>query len=94
MSSAAAPVVGAQDTCVRLTLPEAAQIYRTSARALRAKILAGRLPAAKVGRNYIVLRSDLESLFAPKLWPAPKPKGRESEGERIRRQLRNAGVAV
>ncbi len=49
----------------RLTLPEAAALYRVSVRVFRERIASGRLAATKTGRHWTVERAAVEALFRP-----------------------------
>jgi hypothetical protein len=62
---------------------------------LRARINGGQLPAVKMGRAYLVAPADVAALLTPKLLVTPTVKRkRETERERIERQLRQAGIVT
>ncbi len=57
-----------------MTANEAANILKVSARRVRALIQSGRLPAQKIGRDWIIMEPDLEKVKDRK--PGrPKKKG-------------------
>ena len=67
--------------------------HSVTVRMLRARINGGLLPAVKIGRAYLVAPTDVAALLTPKLLATPTPKRkRETESERIVRQLRQAGI--
>jgi excisionase family DNA binding protein len=74
-----------------LSLDEAGERVRRSARALRALIHAGRLPAVKVGKSYVITEEDLLALFRPVLRPHMGIERGESPRSREARQLSQAG---
>ncbi len=65
-----------------------------SRRMVRAWIASGRLAAVKVGRAWLVEPGALQALLQPKLQPPRPRRVRESESQRIDRQLRAAGIDV
>ena len=76
-----------------VTLTDAIRPYRgVSLRMIRTWIATGRLPATKLGRAYLVAPSDVAALLTPKLRDVSAPCKRETESERIARQLAEAGV--
>ncbi len=76
-----------------LTLDEAGERVKRSPRALRALIHSGRLPAALVGKSYVVDEGDLLALFRPVLRPRDGIVRGESPTMREQRQLARAGFA-
>jgi excisionase family DNA binding protein len=85
----------AQGAIVKLvTLGMAIAPYHgVSLRTARNWIRDGKLAAVKVGPRYLVDPSDVARLLTPTLRPKAAKRGRESETERIDRQLREAGIA-
>jgi excisionase family DNA binding protein len=58
-----------------LTANEAAKILKVSARRVRALIKADRLPAQKIGRDWVILEPDLELVRVRKPGRPKKQKG-------------------
>jgi excisionase family DNA binding protein len=86
-------VSGSDGALALVPLPDAIKPYKgVTRRQLLALIHSGRLPAARVGRAFLVSPADVANLFQPKLQPAPARKVRESETARVERQLANAGI--
>lgn len=83
-----------QKTTARLvTLDIAIAPYHgVSLRTARNWIRNGLLPAAKLGRGYLVSPDDVARLLAPKLRAAPAKAERETPMARAVRQLRRAGI--
>ncbi len=81
---------------VAITLRVAADRYSMTPRQLRALIDRGVLPAIRPpgARAFVVLVADVERLFAPVAKLPKEKRVRETESQRITRQLRQAGVAV
>jgi len=78
-----------------LPLEEALAPYRgVSVRSARALIASGRLPAAKVGRAYLVAPDDLARLLAPVLRAPVGAQRGEGPNARADRQLASAGFDV
>jgi excisionase family DNA binding protein len=76
-----------------LSLDEAGECVRRSPRALRALIHAGRLPAVKVGKSYVITEEDLHAVFRPVL-RQPRTLGeRLTPNQRVDRDLANGGFA-
>jgi excisionase family DNA binding protein len=76
-----------------LPLDEAVAPYRgVNVRMARRWIAAGRLPATKVGRGYLVSPDDVAALLRPTLREPKARLTRESESVRIARQLAEAGI--
>jgi excisionase family DNA binding protein len=63
-----------------------------SVRTARQLIKAGKLPAAKIGRDYFIRPEDLRRIFEPTVRQAAEKPQRESATARIARQLAAAGV--
>jgi len=77
-----------------VTLDEALRPYpAVSVRSGREWIKRGRLPAVKVGKQYLVAPGDVAALLRPTLRQAALRPVRESEKARIARQLADAGIA-
>jgi excisionase family DNA binding protein len=79
-----------------VTLDAAASLIGgdVSPRKLIRLIAAGKLPAAKVGRGYLVDPRDVRALFTPKLRLPRAERERRSPKEREREQLAAAGIVV
>ncbi len=78
-----------------VTLDVAIARYRgVSLRTARNWIRDGKLPAVKAGRGYLVDPADVAALLKPTLRAASERSTRESERERIARQLANSGIAT
>lgn len=77
-----------------LTLKVAAERYGVTIRSLRIWIGAGRLPARKPGKDYLLDPKDVEAAIEDTYVKRPPiaRKKRETESERITRQLRAAGI--
>jgi excisionase family DNA binding protein len=75
-----------------VTLAEASKRYSVSERVLRALITAGKLPASKPGKSYLVAPADLARLFAPVVRVA-LARVAETPTRREDRQLQQAGFA-
>lgn len=74
-----------------LTADEAARYVRVTSRTIRSYIHAGRLPAAKVGKSYLIALGDLLALFAPTTRPVAV-HARATPAQREARQVARAGV--
>jgi len=84
----------AGETPALVPLAEALKRYQgVSVRVGRELIKSAKLPATRVGREYLVSPADVAALLAPRLLPGRPRKIRESETQRIERQLREAGIA-
>ncbi len=80
---------------VLVTISEAIKPYRgVSIKMVRAWIRRGELAAVRAGRNYLIDPRDLANRLTPRLQTPKAPKKRETQTERIERQLRNAGIDV
>ncbi len=79
-----------------VSLEVAAASIGVNVRQLRRQIKLGQLPAAKPPRTraYLVDMADVHRLYTPKAIVGVGRRARESERERIRRQLRAAGIAA
>jgi excisionase family DNA binding protein len=66
--------------------------FHVSVRTGRRLVRDGKLPATKIGREYLVSPDDVRALLTPtSRATTPKPK-RESESARVARQLSEAGI--
>lgn len=81
---------------LNLTVPAAASKYGLTPRQLRALIARGALPVIRLpgARGMLLAVADLEALFKPTVAAPKARKKRESESAKIRRQLREAGIAA
>ncbi|WP_138417964.1 helix-turn-helix domain-containing protein [Sinomonas gamaensis] len=71
-----------------LTVAEVAERLRVTAKTVYSYIRAGRLPAARLGRNYRVRWADYRAFITPP--PAPLPRSARSQKERIAELMRRS----
>ncbi|MDR1660398.1 MAG: helix-turn-helix domain-containing protein [Desulfovibrio sp.] len=60
-----------------LTTTQAAEIVGVKVRAIQAAISSGRLPAVKMGRDWMLAKTDVEAFAASERKPGPKKKERD-----------------
>jgi excisionase family DNA binding protein len=59
-----------------LTTTQAAALVGVKVRAIQAAISSGRLPAVKMGRDWMMSRADVEAFAASERKPGPKKKAK------------------
>jgi hypothetical protein len=78
-----------------VTIPEAIRPFHgVTVPMVRAWIRRGELPSVKAGKAHLIDPRDLAARLRPALREASTKSKRETENERAKRQLREAGLSV
>jgi excisionase family DNA binding protein len=93
-SAGARREAGGEVTSEMVTLDVAAKRMGVTVRQLRTRIKQGQLPAARPGREYLVRMEDVQRVYATSVRAQPERPARETEQQRIVRQLTQAGISV